>query len=176
MPTRNLTPEVLLLRSLPTTCPPLIDMIQGVYRLDFVRTLDPAVRATLCRPDSPLWPNYERGIVKIRDTVDASPPLLRLFVPDEYGRETNGALTAVRDALDALEQAAKARDVGAVVGKVAALALRVEALGRLTVAKFPYDVPRGGRFETLPRLLGRGERAPRRASVRRAARVERGTR
>jgi hypothetical protein len=47
------------------------------------------------------------------------------------------------------------------------LALKVEALGRITVPNFPYDVPRGGRFETLPRLLGRGERARDRA--RRAA-------
>lgn len=156
---RRITPEALALRSVPTTCPPVNQLTQDVLKLDVIRQLPPAVRETLAS-NGPFWSGFERGIVSIRDTLAASPPLLQLFVTDDLTRPTDRAVNELRATLDTLDAAVKERNVTRVADDVLALALKLEELARFTVGRFPYSVPRGGRFETLPRLLGRGALAP----------------
>eukprot|EP00302_Diacronema_sp_CCMP2436_P000724 CAMPEP_0179855228 /NCGR_PEP_ID=MMETSP0982-20121206/10399_1 /TAXON_ID=483367 /ORGANISM="non described non described, Strain CCMP 2436" /LENGTH=577 /DNA_ID=CAMNT_0021741255 /DNA_START=41 /DNA_END=1774 /DNA_ORIENTATION=- len=191
----RLTPEGLALRSVPTTCPPILAMTQDVLRLDVIRQLDPGVREAL-KNNAAFWPSFEKAVAETRATLAASPPLLRLFVSDELDRPTEDAvgkmrsvltspppplhaplpptvgfafappcrsetlillLLIMRKSLDALEAATKERNTARVSEAVLDLALRLETLSRFTVGRFPYSVPRGGRFESLPRLLGRAD-------------------
>ncbi|KAJ1627357.1 hypothetical protein T492DRAFT_1025669 [Pavlovales sp. CCMP2436] len=152
----RLTPEGLALRSVPTTCPPILAMTQDVLRLDVIRQLDPGVREAL-KNNAAFWPSFEKAVAETRATLAASPPLLRLFVSDELDRPTEDAVGKMRSSLDALEAATKERNTARVSEAVLDLALRLETLSRFTVGRFPYSVPRGGRFESLPRLLGRAD-------------------
>jgi hypothetical protein len=159
MSTRALTPEALVLRSVPTTCPPILEMTQDVLRLDGIRLIKPEALKELTPDNNAFWSNLETGVGKVRETLAASPPLLRLFVPEELTRQTNQAVNELEAAIDALQLVANERNATLLEAGVVNVALKLEALGRYTVGRFPYSVPRGGRFETLPRLLGRGEPA-----------------
>lgn len=107
---RRITPEGLVLRSVPTTCPPVNALTQDVLRLDVIRQLPPATCETLAG-NEPFWVGFERGIATVRETLANSPPLLRLFVSDDLARPTDRAVGEVRATLDSLSLAAKARNV-----------------------------------------------------------------